>query len=221
MGLVHTFLTQALTLFYDPAFTISQTVQLNLELDPDIHQELGMDFNLPTGLSGTFSPIIHLNGELHNTLLAASSNLAPGPDGVCASTLRIPESGNQVRPRLPAGQIEGALHHNYGESDMGREQLQGLQALAHGLSWELVVRLVVTLTISLAVRPAIEPAMGPTISPVVEPASLPAVVLALSLASNLHHCAITTNTQERRASSRLAQSRALAPAVKPVPPPPW
>ena len=161
-----------------------------------------MDFNLPMGLSGTFSPIIHLNGELHNTLLATSSDPAPGSDGVQAvpqlsATHPIPESSNQVRPRLPAGQIEGALGHNYGESDTGREQLQGLQALAHGLSWEPVVTPIVTLTIFPAVRPAIKPAMGPTISLAVVPASLPAVVPASSPASNLDHCAITTNTQER------------------------
>ena len=58
VGLVHTFLTQALTLFYDLAFSIGQMVDLDPELDPDIHQELGTGFDMGTVLSSTLSNTI-------------------------------------------------------------------------------------------------------------------------------------------------------------------
>ena len=84
VGPVHTFLAQALTIFYDPAFTIGQTVQLDPKLDPDIHQGLGTGFEFNTALSGTFSTIIDPNGALPNTVLATDNHLALSTDGLQA-----------------------------------------------------------------------------------------------------------------------------------------
>ena len=84
VGPAHTFLARTPTLFYDPAFTVGQTVQLDPELDPDIHWGLGTGFEFNTALSRTFSTIIDPNGALPNTVLAIDNHLAPGTDGLQA-----------------------------------------------------------------------------------------------------------------------------------------
>ena len=111
VGPAHIFLAQALTLFYDPAFTVRQTVQLDPKLDPDIHWGLGMGFEFNIALSRTFSTIIDPNGALPNTILATDNHLAPGPDGLqtvpqISPTHTVTEICDRVGPRPPAGQTE-------------------------------------------------------------------------------------------------------------------
>ena len=81
VGPVHTILAQALTLFYDLAFTIGQRMNLDTSSIQIYIRGWVMGFEFNRGLSRTFSTIINHNGALPNTLLATNSHLAPGPDG--------------------------------------------------------------------------------------------------------------------------------------------
>ena len=111
-----------------PAFTISQTVQLDPKLDPDIHWGLGTGFKFNTALSGTFSTIIDPNGALPNTVLATDNHLAPGTDGLQAvpqlsPTHAVTEICDWVGARPPAGQTEKTLGHPDGVYNHSRDQL--------------------------------------------------------------------------------------------------
>ena len=170
VGPAHTFLARTPTLFYDPAFTVGQTVQLDPELDPDIHWGLCTGFEFNTALSGTFSTIIDPNGALPNTILVTDNHLAPGTDGLQAvpqisPTHAVTEICDWVGARPPACQTERALGHPDRAYDHSRDPLQGSQALAYGLSQAPVVTLGVRQPTAKAVGLATELAMVPMTSP--------------------------------------------------------
>ena len=119
-------------------------------------------------------------------------------------THAVTEIYDQVGARPPAGQTERALGHPDRAYDHSRDQLQGGQALAYGLSQAPVVTPAVRQPTAKAVGLVTEPAMVPMTSPAMVPASNSDYsVLPDPLAIN-------PNTQERRASSRLAQSKTLS-----------
>ena len=151
-------------------------MDLDPELNPDIHRGLGTGFEFNTGLSGTFSTSMDPNGMLPHTLPATDNHPAPGADGVwpvpqISATPPVTGICDQVRPRPLAGQPDRALGHFHGALDPSGDPLRGSQALTYGLQWALVVTLGVRQPISDAMRLAIEPAMVPTISLTVVPAN--------------------------------------------------
>lgn len=94
VGPAHTFSAQTATLVYDRAFTIGRPVDLDPELDPDIHLELGPVSDVNTGLFSIAGNVINQTGTLLNTLL--------GPDGHSFDTTYAP-SGQRTEQQLRPG----------------------------------------------------------------------------------------------------------------------